>query len=155
LNVDAPYQAEPIDVWGIGVILFTLLAGSMKYLISSVFIHLHNPFSPDTPWDEPTQHSPEFRRYLSGEIFHESPWNRLGSDAQCAYSCHLNELSPFFSVLRLKALIIVINPALLCGLLTVDPAQRMTLADVSQHPWCMGYAHSPRMSHYHVLLTKW
>jgi serine/threonine-protein kinase Chk1 len=28
LNTDAPYQAEPIDVWGVGVILFTLLAGS-------------------------------------------------------------------------------------------------------------------------------
>ena len=29
LNSDAPYHAEPIDVWGVGVILFTLLAGSM------------------------------------------------------------------------------------------------------------------------------
>lgn len=28
LNMDAPYRAEPIDIWGIGVILFTLLAGS-------------------------------------------------------------------------------------------------------------------------------
>ena len=29
LNSDAPYHAEPIDVWGVGVILFTLLVGSM------------------------------------------------------------------------------------------------------------------------------
>jgi len=29
LNSDAPYRAEPIDVWGVGVILFTLLVGSM------------------------------------------------------------------------------------------------------------------------------
>lgn len=28
LNSDNPYQAEPVDVWGIGVILFTLLLGS-------------------------------------------------------------------------------------------------------------------------------
>jgi serine/threonine-protein kinase Chk1 len=28
LNSDAAYNAEPIDVWGIGVILFTLMAGS-------------------------------------------------------------------------------------------------------------------------------
>ena len=28
LNSDAAYRAEPIDVWGIGVILFTLMAGS-------------------------------------------------------------------------------------------------------------------------------
>lgn len=25
---NAPYKAEPIDVWGIGVILFTMLVGS-------------------------------------------------------------------------------------------------------------------------------
>lgn len=29
LNYGAPYQAEPIDIWGMGVILFTLVAGSM------------------------------------------------------------------------------------------------------------------------------
>lgn len=90
LNGDAPYQAEPIDVWGIGVILFTLIAGN-------------------TPWDEPTQHSPEFLRYMSEAIFQEAPWNRIGSDAL----------------------------SLICGMLTIDPNERMTLADVFQHPWCM------------------
>lgn len=28
LNTDKPYAAEPIDAWGIGVILFTMVAGS-------------------------------------------------------------------------------------------------------------------------------
>ncbi len=28
LNTDKPYAAEPIDVWGIGVILFTMIVGS-------------------------------------------------------------------------------------------------------------------------------
>lgn len=28
LNVKGPYRAEPVDVWGAGVILFTLLVGS-------------------------------------------------------------------------------------------------------------------------------
>ncbi|KAK7453394.1 Chk1 protein kinase [Stygiomarasmius scandens] len=57
-----PYAAEPIDVWGIGVILFTLLAGN-------------------TPWDEPTSKSPEWNAYIKGEIFDEDPWNRFDRDA--------------------------------------------------------------------------
>jgi len=38
LNTDKPYGAEPIDIWGVGVILFTMIAGN-------------------TPWDEPTRRS--------------------------------------------------------------------------------------------------
>ncbi|KAF9788272.1 kinase-like domain-containing protein [Thelephora terrestris] len=55
---DAPYSAEPIDVWGIGVILFTMLVGN-------------------TPWDEPSDSSFEFNAYINGEIFDKDPWNRL------------------------------------------------------------------------------
>ncbi|KAH6901059.1 kinase-like domain-containing protein [Coprinopsis sp. MPI-PUGE-AT-0042] len=90
LNSNQPYEAEPIDVWGCGVILFTLLVGN-------------------TPWDEPTKHSPEFYRYLKGTIFEEEPWNRISDEAL----------------------------SLLKGMLEVNPADRMTLEDVSQHPWCM------------------
>ncbi|TFK47430.1 Pkinase-domain-containing protein [Heliocybe sulcata] len=88
LNSDSPYQAEPIDVWGMGVILFTLLAGN-------------------TPWDEPTKNSPEFRRYLSGDILQEAPWKRLGREVL----------------------------SLIVGLLNVDPTRRMTVPDIMQHPW--------------------
>lgn len=90
LNYNQHYQAEPIDVWGMGIILFTLLAGN-------------------TPWDEPTTRSPEFCRYVSGEILREDPWNRLGQNAL----------------------------SLVCSILTLDPLHRMTLADVATHPWCM------------------
>ncbi|KAJ6522584.1 CAMK/CAMKL/CHK1 protein kinase [Mycena capillaripes] len=90
LNSDRPYEAEPIDVWGVGVILYTLLAGN-------------------TPWDEPTAHSPEFTRYASGEIFQDEPWNRFNSHAL----------------------------SLLQGLLTIDPRERFTLEDAFQHPWCI------------------
>ncbi|KAF4586107.1 Chk1 protein kinase [Pleurotus pulmonarius] len=90
LNSDDPYNAEPVDVWGVGVILFTMLAGN-------------------TPWDEPTLHSPEYVRYMSGKIFSEDPWNRLGDSA--------------LSLIR--------------GMLTVNPATRFTLRDAQQHPWVM------------------
>ncbi|KAG9217645.1 hypothetical protein CCMSSC00406_0003666 [Pleurotus cornucopiae] len=90
LNSDDPYDAEPVDVWGVGVILFTMLAGN-------------------TPWDEPTLHSPEYVRYMSDKIFAEDPWNRLGDSA--------------LSLIR--------------GMLTVNPATRFTLRDAQQHPWVM------------------
>ncbi|KIJ56439.1 hypothetical protein M422DRAFT_23706 [Sphaerobolus stellatus SS14] len=58
------YQAEPVDIWGMGIILFTLLCGN-------------------TPWDQPTEDSPEYARFLSGRILHEDPWNRIPQDAMC------------------------------------------------------------------------
>ncbi|KAF8992332.1 kinase-like domain-containing protein [Cyathus striatus] len=90
LNKDEPYVAEPVDVWGMGVVLFTLIAGN-------------------TPWDEPTIHSSEFYHYVSGSIFHDDPWNRISGTAL----------------------------SLICGMLTVDPSERMTLAEIFQHPWCL------------------
>ncbi|KAF5357572.1 hypothetical protein D9757_013018 [Collybiopsis confluens] len=99
LNNQDPYSAEPIDVWGIGVILFTMLAGN-------------------TPWDEPTKHSPEFQAYRSGEIFDMEPWNRFGRNAL----------------------------SMICGLLAVDPSLRMTIAQARQHPWCMRPSQLARQS---------
>ncbi|KAJ2911555.1 hypothetical protein MD484_g8862, partial [Candolleomyces efflorescens] len=87
---EEPYNAEPVDVWGCGVILFTLLVGN-------------------TPWDEPTIRSPEFVAYVNGTIFKENPWRRIGDEAL----------------------------GLIRGMLTVNPQNRMTLADVSAHGWCM------------------
>ncbi|KAF7323659.1 Protein kinase domain-containing protein [Mycena kentingensis (nom. inval.)] len=90
LNGTEAYEAEPIDVWGVGVILYTLLAGN-------------------TPWDEPSTNSPEYVRYVNGEIFDEQPWCRFSPNAL----------------------------SLIQGLLTVHPAERFTIDDALQHPWCM------------------
>jgi len=90
LNSTNPYQAEPVDIWGVGVILFTLLAGN-------------------TPWDEPSGNSPEFRRYVNGQIFGEAPWNRISTEAM----------------------------SLITGILNVDPNARLTIPDIMAHPWCM------------------
>ncbi|CUA73994.1 serine/threonine-protein kinase Chk1 [Rhizoctonia solani] len=62
LSTNEPYAAEPVDVWGTGVILFTLFVGN-------------------TPWDEPTASSPEFVSYARGEIFQYEPWSRIEPEA--------------------------------------------------------------------------
>ncbi|EJD07738.1 CAMK/CAMKL/CHK1 protein kinase [Fomitiporia mediterranea MF3/22] len=90
LNSTAPYHAEPIDIWGAGVILFTLLCGN-------------------TPWDEPSGHSHEFRRYVRGEILDDPPWNRLTTDSL----------------------------SLIQGILNINPAERMTIPEIMVHPWCL------------------
>ncbi|KAJ7148173.1 CAMK/CAMKL/CHK1 protein kinase [Mycena crocata] len=97
LDGDQPYNAEPIDVWAVGVILYALLAGN-------------------TPWDEPTRNSPEFVKYMSGEIFALQPWCSFGADAL----------------------------SLLQGLLTVDPRDRFTLDAAIEHPWCIRTAQLER-----------
>ncbi|PFH47274.1 hypothetical protein AMATHDRAFT_67963 [Amanita thiersii Skay4041] len=89
LDRDEAYEAEPIDVWGMGVILYTMLAGN-------------------TPWDQPTNRSPEFRLYQSGDIFNELPWNRFSDDAL----------------------------SLLCSMLMVNPKKRVKLLKIIEHPWC-------------------
>ncbi|KAH9923815.1 CAMK/CAMKL/CHK1 protein kinase [Fomitopsis serialis] len=85
---EAPYEAEPVDVWGGGVILYALLSGN-------------------TPWDEPTKHSHEYARYLTGECFDQAPWNRFSRDLL----------------------------SLLTGMLAIDPSRRMSLNEVAAHPW--------------------
>ncbi|KAF9042380.1 CAMK/CAMKL/CHK1 protein kinase [Panaeolus papilionaceus] len=101
LNFERPYDAEPVDVWGVGVILFTLLVGN-------------------TPWDEPTDRSTEFRSYVDGSIFEHAPWNRIGGDA--------------LSLIR--------------GILEVDPRERFTLDDVMAHPWCLRPSQIANLSPY-------
>ena len=42
IGLDEPYDAEPVDIWGIGVILFTLLAGSSSTSICRLFDSRHD-----------------------------------------------------------------------------------------------------------------
>ncbi|GAA5836517.1 hypothetical protein JCM9279_000413 [Rhodotorula babjevae] len=87
-----PYAAEPIDVWSAGVLLFALLFGN-------------------TPWDEPTPNSPEFAAFLSGQIFTQEPWRRLGSASESGVA------------------------QLLLAMLTVDPTKRPKLKDIERMDW--------------------
>jgi serine/threonine-protein kinase Chk1 len=82
----------------------------------------------DTPWDEPSEKSPEFMAYLSGEILEYDPWTRIRGQARGEpVAGHLShaELSSF------------INLAILLGMLNPDPSERFTLQDIRSHQWSM------------------
>ena len=80
--------------------------------------------------------------YLTGEIFDEDPWNRLGENALC----RLNKSGPR----RRRS---STSPsALIRGLLEVDPNERMTLDEAWEHPWCRRYALSLHYISLHLLI---
>lgn len=87
--LDVGYEANVCDIWSCGVVLFVLLVGN-------------------TPWDEPTMRSEEFREYVdTGGHTTDELWANLPSDID----------------------------SLLRGMLKVDPKQRFTLDEVRTHPW--------------------
>jgi len=95
----------------------------------------------DTPWDEPTRRSYEFGRYVSGSFIDDAPWDRIPASLFCSSR---RDTPPHPAHLLL---------ALITGLLTVNPQDRMTLADAFQHPWVLTYvlpcAPSRRLSDVH------
>ncbi|KAF2848938.1 serine/threonine-protein kinase-like protein chk1 [Plenodomus tracheiphilus IPT5] len=87
--LDVGYAANICDVWSCGVVLFVLLVGN-------------------TPWDEPTPRSEEYKEYAeTGGHTTDELWQKLPSD--------------IVSLLR--------------GMLKIDPAERFTLDEVRRHPW--------------------
>jgi serine/threonine-protein kinase Chk1 len=87
--LDEGYAPNICDIWSCGVVLFVLLVGN-------------------TPWDEPTMRSEEFREYVEtrGNTTDEL-WQQL-------------------------------PPAmvdLLLGMLTLEPSARYTIHDIQNHPW--------------------
>lgn len=87
--LDVGYAANICDIWSCGVVLFVLLVGN-------------------TPWDEPTMRSEEFKEYTeSGGHTTDELWQQLPPE--------------IVSLLR--------------GMLRIDPATRFTLDEVRTHPW--------------------
>ncbi|WRT69745.1 uncharacterized protein IL334_006736 [Kwoniella shivajii] len=84
------YAAEPVDIWGMGVVLYTLLVGN-------------------TPWDEPSDASPEFCAFRTGELLQYDPWTRIRGQAR----------------------------SILLAMLNVDPNERITMSGIKSHSWCM------------------
>jgi serine/threonine-protein kinase Chk1 len=95
------YEGPPVDCWSCGVVLFVLLVGN-------------------TPWDEPTEFSPEFKVYNRepSRILRYDPWNRIDPQALC--------------ITRPLSWLIA---ALVCGLMTIDVGKRYTLEQAFSHPW--------------------
>lgn len=81
------YKGDVADIWSVGIVLFVLLVGN-------------------TPWDEPTMNSFEFKEYVDCGAVDEL-WQKIPVQAK----------------------------SLLRGILRVDPKQRMSLEDVRRHPW--------------------
>lgn len=87
--LDVGYMANICDVWSCGVVLFVLLVGN-------------------TPWDEPTMRSEEFKEYVeTGGHTTDELWEQLPVE--------------IVSLLR--------------GMLKLDPAERFTLDEIRTHPW--------------------
>ena len=83
------YAADLVDIWSCGVVLFVLLVGN-------------------TPWDEPTENSYEFKEYMEGRAGQEDDlWSKLPKDVQ----------------------------SLLKGMMCIDPKKRWTFDRVRLHPW--------------------
>ncbi|KAH4195882.1 hypothetical protein HBH42_078490 [Parastagonospora nodorum] len=87
--LDVGYMPNICDIWSCGVVLFVLLVGN-------------------TPWDEPTMRSEEFKEYVeTGGHTTDELWEQLPAD--------------IVSLLR--------------GMLKIDPAERFTLDEIRTHPW--------------------
>ncbi|KAH6875897.1 kinase-like domain-containing protein [Alternaria rosae] len=88
--LDTGYAANICDVWSCGIVLFVLLVGN-------------------TPWDEPTKRSAEFKEYVeTGGHTTDELWSNIPAE--------------LLSLLR--------------GMLKVDPKERFTLDEIRTHPWC-------------------
>lgn len=96
--LESGYAPNMADVWSCGVVLFVLLVGN-------------------TPWDEPTLRSYEFKEYVeTGGRTSDELWQKLSLGVQ----------------------------SLLRGMLKLDPKERFTLEEVRRHPWFA--QHNPHLS---------
>lgn len=55
----------------------------------------------DTPWDEPTQHSVEYVRFVEGVFMDDDPWDRMEKNTMCRLEkLHLVDTGVLTSIQR-------------------------------------------------------
>lgn len=60
----------------------------MKRSLDKRLVLIKSLCSTDTPWDEPSTASPEYKAYLSGELLQYEPWSNIPPDALCKRPLH-------------------------------------------------------------------
>jgi serine/threonine-protein kinase Chk1 len=106
-----------------GVVLYTLLVGSKSFSFPRETRDDHA----DTPWDEPTENSPEYAEYLTGELLKYDPWTRIRGQTRGTIP----------TALSIMILADMAEVAILLGMLTVNPNRRITIEGIKSHSWSM------------------
>lgn len=120
--------------------LFTLLAGSESCSfirsVSTILAETAVSSPSDTPWDEPSTASPEYKAYLTGELLQYDPWNNIPQDALGKGSSALRP-SRYPVTTTMLIFYRVKSAALLLACLEVDPTKRITIPQIKTHRWLM------------------
>lgn len=53
----------------------------LRRIVTAILVETAVSLPSDTPWDEPSTASPEYKAYLTGELLQYDPWNNIPQDA--------------------------------------------------------------------------
>lgn len=75
------YRAIPADLWSCGIILVAMLTGG-EYNIDCFIRHpAKSQNSSELPWDQPSQQSSEYARWVKDDYLTITPWKKMDNQA--------------------------------------------------------------------------
>jgi serine/threonine-protein kinase Chk1 len=104
--------------------------------VSTILVETAVSSPSDTPWDEPSTASPEYKAYLTGELLQYDPWNNIPQDALGKGSFAPWTLQYPMTITMLMVYRLT-SAALLLACLEVDPSKRITIPQIKTHRWLM------------------